>query len=204
MISKINNKKQLIKYLVNINKSIKINQSRFISTCIHNITSNYLYCNDIKSINIIHNNKYLSTISASTSIKDSNKCSKCDTLLLNNQLFCSSCNTIQTIDKSTCNFFELLGIEVNFKLDINILEKNFKNLQKQLHPDLFSNKSLIERESSNNNSSFVNEAYQTLKDHVNRANYLLCMKDIYVLEERPDLQIDQDKDPLIMVCTNIS
>lgn len=208
MICKINYKKQIIKCLFNNNKSI-INHSRFIAICIHNITNTDLHCNHIKriNININHNTttttKYLSTLSSSSSSIKEKTCWKCDTLLLNNQVFCSICKTIQTINKSSCNFFELLGIEPNFNLDFNILEKNFKNLQKQLHPDLFSNKSIIERESSNNNSSYVNEAYQTLKDHVDRANYLLCMNKIYVLEERPDKQNDQEKDPLIMVYINV-
>lgn len=70
--------------------------------------------------------------------------------------FCPTCHKIQPVyseEEGGCNYFQLFGLYwLQFRLihrhesyDINPteLESNFKNLQKMIHPDLFSNKSAV-------------------------------------------------------------
>jgi len=95
-------------------------------------------------------------------------------------LFCSepACGVIQELP-DVIDFYELLDIpehdreHVSFGIDVNLLEKSFKNLQKRIHPDLYTNKSLMEQELSSQHSSLINQAYNTLKNPVKRAAYIL-------------------------------
>jgi molecular chaperone HscB len=54
----------------------------------------------------------------------------------------------------------MFGIDESFKVDERKLEVEFKNLQKQLHPDKFSVGSPEEKKVSLQASSVVNQAYQ--------------------------------------------
>jgi molecular chaperone HscB len=77
-------------------------------------------------------------------------------------MFCDAptCKAIQPVDGKECNYFNLFGIDENFKVDERKLEFEFKNLQKQLHPDKHGMKCLQERQASQQASSVVNQAYQ--------------------------------------------
>lgn len=54
----------------------------------------------------------------------------------------------------------MFGLEQKFFIDTIALENGYKNAQKVLHPDMFSTKSNLERDASNETSSTVNQAYQ--------------------------------------------
>jgi molecular chaperone HscB len=69
------------------------------------------------------------------------------------------------------------------KIDNRIIERRFKDLQKQLHPDLFTRSSKVELEISCQNSMLVNKAYQTLKHPMERLKYILKLNEINVLDE---------------------
>jgi len=63
-----------------------------------------------------------------------------------------------------------------FSIDDSTLDRQYKHLQRQLHPDKFSNKSEQEREMSAEASSLVNEAFGTLKSPLKRGEYLLKLR----------------------------
>mmetsp|Transcript_12657 Transcript_12657/g.18646 ORF Transcript_12657/g.18646 Transcript_12657/m.18646 type:complete len:261 (-) Transcript_12657:60-842(-) len=102
--------------------------------------------------------------------------------------FCG-CGAIQPLRDAT-NYFEILKCPVHFDLDMKFLESNFWALQKKLHPDLFSHKSQEEQEFSAMNSSMVNNAYQTLRDPVERVKYLLGLYGMDVLSETSNEHVD--------------
>ncbi len=81
------------------------------------------------------------------------------------------------------NYFALFGLEPRFQIDLAHLEPGYRALQAQVHPDKFSNASDAERRLSMQCSTHVNEAYQTLKQPINRARYLLSLHDIDTQEE---------------------
>lgn len=54
-----------------------------------------------------------------------------------NPIFCMHCNTIQEPNRDD-NYFQVIGIEIEYDLDEGNLTKKYKDLQKLLHPDKFS------------------------------------------------------------------
>lgn len=81
------------------------------------------------------------------------------------------------------NYFDLFGLSVRFSVDQNTLISRFQELQKQLHPDRFASQPVAERRWSMQAASFVNEGYQTLRNDLRRAIYLLSLHDVSVDEE---------------------
>ena len=62
-------------------------------------------------------------------------CKKCG-LSLESLLFCFSCNTIQSFTNED-NYFELIGLPIDFEIDVNELEEKYHRLSFVLHPDFF-------------------------------------------------------------------
>lgn len=73
----------------------------------------------------------------------------------------------------TQNFFELFGLPARFQVDGEQLDRAYREMQASVHPDRFVNAAEAERRVSMQQSTRVNEAYQTLKNPVRRAAYLL-------------------------------
>jgi molecular chaperone HscB len=74
---------------------------------------------------------------------------------------------------SSSNFFELLGLPARFDLDPSLIERAFFDRSKELHPDRFASAPAAERVAALSRSRALNDAYQTLKKPVGRAEYLL-------------------------------
>jgi molecular chaperone HscB len=74
---------------------------------------------------------------------------------------------------SSSNFFELLGLPARFDLDPSLIERAFFDRTKELHPDRFASAPAAERVAALSRSRALNDAYQTLKKPVGRAEYLL-------------------------------
>jgi len=71
------------------------------------------------------------------------------------------------------DYFDMFGLPARFSLDDEQLGRAYRDLQTVVHPDRFVNASDAERRVSMQQATQVNEAYQTLKDPVRRAVYLL-------------------------------
>ena len=56
------------------------------------------------------------------------------------------------------------------------LEQRYRALSRQFHPDYFHNASAAERRSSLERSSYLNDAYRTLKNPIARVEYLLKLE----------------------------
>ena len=56
------------------------------------------------------------------------------------------------------------------------LEQRFRTLSRQFHPDYFYNATPVERRASLERSSYLNDAYRTLKQPVTRVEYLLQLE----------------------------
>ena len=69
--------------------------------------------------------------------------------------------------------FGLLGLPVQFDLDPQAVERAFHERTKELHPDKFATAPAAERVAALSRSRALNDAYQTLKKPVPRAEYLL-------------------------------
>lgn len=86
------------------------------------------------------------------------------------------------------NFFEYFDQPVQFTIDLNALHAAQIALQAAFHPDRFVNGTDQEKRVSVQKASMVNEAYETLKEPVKRAHYLLKLSGI----EQNDNQTTND------------
>lgn len=78
------------------------------------------------------------------------------------------------------NHFELFGLSAAFALDKEVLEKAYREIQSQVHPDRFAHAGDAERRASLQWTTRVNEAYRTLKDPVQRAKHILDLHGVDV------------------------
>lgn len=78
----------------------------------------------------------------------------------------------------TRNYFEFLGLPVDFEIDQAELSSRYRELQKQLHPDRHSHQSDREQLLAVQYTAYLNEAFATLKSHLRRAQYLLFLNGI--------------------------
>jgi len=64
---------------------------------------------------------------------------------------------------------------MQFNIDLNKLQKSYRIIQTEIHPDKFVSSSQIEKNQSLIKSTEVNDAYQTLKNPIKRAKYLISI-----------------------------
>lgn len=81
------------------------------------------------------------------------------------------------------NHFALFGLEPAFHIDLGRVEQTYRDIQAQVHPDKFSHAPDTERRLSMQWATHVNEAYQTLKQPISRARYLLGLRGVETQEE---------------------
>jgi molecular chaperone HscB len=74
------------------------------------------------------------------------------------------------------DYFALFDLPVKFALDVNTLRDKYRALQAKVHPDKFANASAQEKRLSVQYASYVNQAFQTLRDPMERGRYLLELK----------------------------
>jgi molecular chaperone HscB len=86
--------------------------------------------------------------------------------------FCPQCTKILSISRHG-DYFSFLGLPRKLDIDQSDLEQRFRGLSRQFHPDYFFNAPPAERRASLERSSYLNDAYRTLKNPVSRLEYLL-------------------------------
>jgi molecular chaperone HscB len=81
------------------------------------------------------------------------------------------------------NHFELFGLAPAFALESEALERSYRGIQSQVHPDRFAHAGDAERRASLQWTTRVNEAYRTLKDPVQRGKHILELHGVDVAFE---------------------
>ena len=71
------------------------------------------------------------------------------------------------------NYFTLFNLPQQFMIDKRQLMANFRQLQREVHPDRHADKGKHQQLLAMRFASYVNTAYQTLKSPLLRAEYLL-------------------------------
>jgi len=89
--------------------------------------------------------------------------------------FCPQCTKILTISRHG-DYFRFLGLPRKLQISANDLEQRFRGLSRQFHPDYFFNAPPAERRASLERSSYLNDAYRTLKTLISRVEYLLQLE----------------------------
>ena len=98
-------------------------------------------------------------------------CWSCRGPVAGQALFCHTCGAVQP--PRALDHFARLGLPRGFEIDLAELGKRYFGLQRNLHPDRFARRTPKERAIAESQAASLNEAYETLKDPLARAAYLL-------------------------------
>ncbi|MGL4229812.1 MAG: Fe-S protein assembly co-chaperone HscB [Casimicrobium sp.] len=82
------------------------------------------------------------------------------------------------------NYFENFDLLPTFAIDQKGLASRFREIQSTTHPDRFASASDAEKRVAMEKATEVNDAYQTLRDPVRRAMYLLWLKNVNGMDEK--------------------
>jgi molecular chaperone HscB len=91
------------------------------------------------------------------------------------EYFCGQCVKVQPLSKDI-DYFSCLGLPRKLNIDTGRLELKYYEMSKAFHPDFYEGKSEMERAVSLANSAILNQAYRTLKDPIQRVEYLLRLE----------------------------
>jgi molecular chaperone HscB len=89
--------------------------------------------------------------------------------------FCPRCDRILTLGRHG-DYFTFFGLRRRLRLDVKDLEQRFRALSRLFHPDYFHNATAAERLASLERSSYLNDAFRTLRDPMARLEYLLKLE----------------------------
>ncbi|MCW5965535.1 MAG: Fe-S protein assembly co-chaperone HscB [Bryobacterales bacterium] len=90
----------------------------------------------------------------------------------------------QQLEAPNPDFYAFLGLPEQLALDPDDLQKRFYERSRLLHPDRFARANPAEREESLRASSLLNDGYRTLKDPLQRAEYVLARYGFDIGEQR--------------------
>ncbi|KVE34949.1 Fe-S protein assembly co-chaperone HscB [Burkholderia sp. BDU5] len=76
--------------------------------------------------------------------------------------------------------FDLFRLPVQFALDEHALDAAYRTVQSQVHPDRFAAAGDAQKRIAMQWATRANEAYQTLRDPLKRATYLLTLRGVDV------------------------
>lgn len=105
------------------------------------------------------------------------------------EYLCGQCVKVQPLSKDL-DYFTCLGLPRLLNIDQDKLQKTFYDLSRTFHPDFYSNKDDQEQTISLGNSALLNTAYRTLKDPIQRAEYLIRLEAGAVKEIRSNPPAD--------------
>jgi molecular chaperone HscB len=73
----------------------------------------------------------------------------------------------------TRDYFTVFDLAISYEIDAGLLKQRYLALQRQYHPDRFASGSAQEQRLAVQSASALNQAYDTLRSPVKRAQYLL-------------------------------
>lgn len=95
--------------------------------------------------------------------------------------FCSACGKVQP--PVPVDYFTFFGLSRKLNLNTALLEREFYELSRKLHPDLCARADKREQEWCLEQSSLLNDAYRALKDPIKRTEYLLRLEGVELEEQ---------------------
>jgi molecular chaperone HscB len=95
--------------------------------------------------------------------------------------FCSACGKVQP--PAPVDYFTFFGLPRKLNIDLVRLEREFYELSRRLHPDLYGRADQREQNWSLEQSSQLNDAYRTLKDPIRRTEYVLRLEGVELEEQ---------------------
>lgn len=104
----------------------------------------------------------------------SRACWSCDGDVDLRAAFCHLCGVIQP--PLVADHFSRLGLQRKYDLKEDDLERQYFGFQRSFHPDRFAGKTPREQAISMEYAANINDAYETLRDPLLRAEYLLKLE----------------------------
>jgi len=124
-------------------------------------------------------NSSLTAIAARPASDETQSCWSCGAM--REAHFCEACGKVQP--PTPVDYFAFFGLPRKLTLDVAAMEKDFYELSRKLHPDLNARAGSQEQEWSLQQSSLLNDAYRTLKDPIERTQYLLRLEGVELEEQ---------------------
>lgn len=82
------------------------------------------------------------------------------------------------------DYFTLFGLTPNYSVNMQQLAMRFQELQRQFHPDKYASRPQAEQLLAVNQSATINQAWQTLRHPLLRAEYLLLLNGFDLANEQ--------------------
>jgi molecular chaperone HscB len=95
--------------------------------------------------------------------------------------YCKSCGKVQP--PVPVDYFSFFALPRKLNVDVALLQREFYELSRKLHPDLNARADSREQEWSLEQSSQLNDAYRTLKDPIKRTEYVLRLEGVELEEQ---------------------
>jgi molecular chaperone HscB len=99
--------------------------------------------------------------------------------------FCPQCDRIMSLTRHG-DYFSFFDLPRKLTIDLADLERRFRALSRQFHPDYFYNATTAERLASLERASYLNDAYRVLKQPLDRAEYLLTVEGLPPVGQHQD------------------
>jgi len=85
-------------------------------------------------------------------------------------------------------YFSLFDLPVDFQVDLDTLSQRYREIQKQVHPDNYANSTESERLLAVHTAAEVNDAFETLKSPLARAEYMVMEHGFDVKHEQATIK----------------
>lgn len=82
------------------------------------------------------------------------------------------------------DYFTLFDLPVSYQIDTASLAARYQDLQRQFHPDKFASRPQAEQLAAVQQSATINQAWQTLRHPLGRAEYLLSLRGFDLASEQ--------------------
>jgi hypothetical protein len=86
---------------------------------------------------------------------------------------CQKCSNLQSLPNNVTYFDILNHGNVDFSLDLSDVRRRFLQFQQDVHPDGFATEGERQRLYADQWSSFINKGWQTLRENLGRAIYIV-------------------------------
>lgn len=103
------------------------------------------------------------------------ECGNCGAGAPVDEHFCRQCSRILALGRHG-DYFAFFGLPRRLGVDPREIERRFRQLSRQFHPDFFHNATPAERLASLERSSYLNDAYRVLRSLSSRIEYLLTLE----------------------------
>lgn len=115
-------------------------------------------------------------------------CWQCGNPVAPAEHLCPQCRYLQP-PRPQQTHFERLEVAESFDQDLDVLAKHHRRLQRTFHPDRFASQDEKQRRLSLEHATALNDAYRILRDPCRRADYMLILKGMDVIDERNQVKL---------------